>query len=126
LVDKIRLNAHKIIQLEEIALDDAQAVVVAYGCTSRTAREAVQCLRLEGLKVGLLRLITLWPFPEEKVRQLAKGIKSFIVPEINYGQMVYEVERCAQGQAETILLPFMGGTIHTPEDIMAAVREVLS
>jgi len=125
LVDKIRLNAQKIIQLEEIALDDAQVVVVAYGCTSRTAREAVQHLRSQGRKVGLLRLITLWPFPEEKVRQLAKGIKAFIVPEINYGQMVYEVERCAHGQAETILLPFMGGTIHTPEDIIEAVREVL-
>jgi 2-oxoglutarate ferredoxin oxidoreductase subunit alpha len=125
-VDKIRLNAPKIIQLEEIDVEDAAVVVVAYGCTSRTAREAVQRLRAEGRKVGLLRLITLWPFPEEKVRHLAQGgVKAFIVPEINYGQMVYEVERCAQGQAETILLPFMGGTIHTPEDIMTAVREVI-
>jgi 2-oxoglutarate ferredoxin oxidoreductase subunit alpha len=126
LVDKIRLNAHKIIQLEEIDLADAQVIVVAYGCTSRTAREAVQRLRADGQKVGLLRLITLWPFPEERIRQIAKGIKAFIVPEINYGQMVYEVERCAQGQAETVLLPFMGGAIHTPEDIMEAVQEVLS
>ena len=49
-----------------------------------------------------------------------------IVPEINYGQMAYEVERCAQGQAETVLLPLMGGTIHSPQDIMAAAEEVLS
>ncbi|MFH0788553.1 MAG: 2-oxoacid:acceptor oxidoreductase subunit alpha [Pseudomonadota bacterium] len=125
LVDKIRLNAHRIIQLEEIELADAQVIVVAYGCTSRTAREAVQRLRSEGRKVGLLRLITLWPFPEERIRQAAKGIKAFIVPEINYGQIVYEVERCAQGQAETVLLPFMGGAIHTPEDIMEAILEYL-
>jgi 2-oxoglutarate ferredoxin oxidoreductase subunit alpha len=125
LVDKIRLNAPKIIQTEEVEMSDAQVVVVAYGCTSRTAREAVQLLRSEGKKVGLLRLITLWPFPEEKIRQTAKGLRAFIVPEINYGQMAYEVERCAQGQAETVLLPFMGGAIHTPEDIMEAVKDYL-
>jgi len=125
LVDKIRINAPKIIQTEEVEMADAQVVVVAYGCTSRTAREAVQLLRSEGKKVGLLRLITLWPFPEEKIRRTAKGLKAFIVPEINYGQMAYEVERCAQGQAETVLLPLMGGAIHTPEDIMEAVKDYL-
>lgn len=125
LTDKIRVNAKKIVQVEEIEISDAEVVVVAYGCTSRAAREAVTLLRSQGKKVGLLRLITLWPFPEEKVRRIAKGISAFIVPEINYGQMAYEVERCAQGQAETVLLPLMGGTIHTPQDIMEAVREVL-
>jgi 2-oxoglutarate ferredoxin oxidoreductase subunit alpha len=125
LVDKIRLNASKIIEVEEIEMQDAQVVVVAYGCTSRTAREAVRILRSENKKVGLLRLITLWPFPEERIRQAAKGLKAFIVPEINYGQIAYEVERCAQGQAETVLLPLMGGTIHTPQDIMEAVEEYL-
>jgi 2-oxoglutarate/2-oxoacid ferredoxin oxidoreductase subunit alpha len=125
LVDKIRLNCEKIIQIEEVETADAQVVVVAYGCTSRTAREAVQQLRSQNKKVGLLRLITLWPFPEDKIRQLAKGLKAFIVPEINYGQIVYEVERCAQGQAETVLLPLMGGTIHTPQDIVEAVEEFL-
>ncbi len=125
LVDKIRLNAPKIIQTEEIEIADAQVVVVAYGCTSRTAREVVQQLRSEGKKVGLLRLITLWPFPEEKIRRAAKGLRAFIVPEINYGQMAYEVERCAQGQAETVLLPLMGGAIHTPENIIEAVKDYL-
>ena len=125
LVDKIRLNADKIIRLEEVEMADAQVVVVAYGCTSRTAREAVQQLRSQNKKVGLLRLITLWPFPEEKIRQVARGIKAFIIPEINYGQMAYEVERCAQGQAETVLLPLMGGTIHTPQEIIEAVEEFL-
>ena len=125
LSDKIRVNAKKIIQVEEIEISDARVVVVAYGCTSRAAREAVNLLRSQGKKVGFLRLITLWPFPEEKVRRIAKGVSAFIVPEINYGQMAYEVERCAQGQAETVLLPLMGGTIHTPQDIMEAVQEYL-
>jgi 2-oxoglutarate/2-oxoacid ferredoxin oxidoreductase subunit alpha len=125
LVDKIRINARKIIKIETVETSDAQVLVVAYGCTSRTAREAVQRLRSQGKKVGLLRLITLWPFPEEEIRQVAKGLKAFIVPEINYGQIAYEVERCAQGQAETVLLPLMGGSIHTPKDIMEAVEEYL-
>lgn len=125
LSDKIRVNAKKIIQVEEIEIVDARVVVVAYGCTSRAAREAVTLLRSRGKKVGLLRLITLWPFPEEKIHRIAKGISAFIVPEINYGQMAYEVERCAHGQAETVLLPMMGGTIHTPQDIMEAVQEYL-
>ena len=126
LVDKIRFNAQQIIQVEEIALADAEAVVIAYGCTSRAAREAVTLLRNQGKKIGLLRLITLWPFPEERVRQLAGQARTLIVPEINYGQMAYEVERCAQGQAETVLLPLMGGTIHSPQDIMVAAEEALS
>jgi 2-oxoglutarate/2-oxoacid ferredoxin oxidoreductase subunit alpha len=125
LVDKVRLNSQKIIQIEEVETADAEVVVVAYGCTSRTAREAVQQLRSQNRKVGLLRLITLWPFPEDRVRRLAGGLKAFIVPEINYGQVAYEVERCAQGQAETVLLPLMGGTIHTPQDIIEAVEEFL-
>jgi 2-oxoglutarate/2-oxoacid ferredoxin oxidoreductase subunit alpha len=125
LSDKIRVNAKKIIQVEEIEISDARVVVVAYGCTSRAARETVNLLRSQGKKVGFLRLITLWPFPEEKVRRIAKGVSAFIVPEINYGQMAYEVERCAQGQAETVLLPLMGGTIHTPQNIMEAVQEYL-
>jgi 2-oxoglutarate/2-oxoacid ferredoxin oxidoreductase subunit alpha len=125
LSDKIRVNAKIIIQVEEIEVVDARVVVVAYGCTSRAAREAVTLLRSRGKKVGLLRLITLWPFPEEKVHRIAKGISAFIVPEINYGQMAYEVERCTHGQAETVLLPLMGGAIHTPQDIMEAVQEYL-
>ena len=124
-MDKIRLNAADIIQTETSKLENAEVVVVAYGCTSRAAREAVSHLRAEGKKVGLLRLITLWPFPEEQIRLLARQAKAFIVPEINYGQMAYEVERCAQGQAETVLLPLMGGTIHTPQDICEAVEEYL-
>ena len=125
LADKVRLNARKIIQVEEIGIPDARVVVVAYGCTSRAAREAVTLMRSKGKKVGLLRLITLWPFPEERVGKISKNLSAFIVPEINYGQVAYEVERCAQGQAETVLLPLMGGTIHSPQEIMEAVEEYL-
>lgn len=125
LVDKIRVNRSRIIRTEAFGVEGAEALVVAYGCTARTAREAVKILRMKGKKVGLLRLITLWPFPEETIRQAASGIRAFIVPEINYGQVAFEVERCAQGQTETILLPLMGGALHTPEMIMEAAEDYL-
>jgi len=125
IVDKIRKNAHKIIQVETIGLDDAQVVVVAYGCTARVARQAVEDLRKRGHRAGFVRLITLWPFPSHLIRDLAKQVKAFIVPEINYGQMAYEVDRTAQGNAEVVLMALMGGSIHTPREIEDAVGEYL-
>src|SRR5271157_1385862 len=125
LVDKIRKNAHKIIQFETFGLDDAQVVVVAYGCTSRVARQAVEDLRTRGHKAGLVILITLWPFPSNLIRDLAKRVNAFIVPEINYGQMAYEVERTSQGNAEVVLMALMGGSIHTPSEIEEAMGEYL-
>jgi 2-oxoglutarate ferredoxin oxidoreductase subunit alpha len=125
LVEKIRKNADKIIQVDTIGLDDAEVVVVAYGCTARVGRQAVEDLRSKGYKVGLLRLVTLWPFPSKLIRRLAGRVKAFIVPEINYGQIAYEVERTAQGKAETMLLALMGGSIHTPEEIAEAVGEYI-
>ncbi|MBM4444924.1 MAG: 2-oxoacid:acceptor oxidoreductase subunit alpha [Chloroflexi bacterium] len=125
LVDKIRLNRSDIIRYEEAWIDDAEVVVCAYGITSRVARHAVHMARSEGIRAGLLRLITVWPFPEEHVRQLARRTQAFVVPEINYGQIVFEVERCACGQARTALLPHMGGGVHHPEAILEAIREAL-
>ncbi|OGO03093.1 MAG: 2-oxoglutarate synthase subunit alpha, partial [Chloroflexi bacterium RBG_13_52_14] len=105
LVDKIRLNKKDIIKYEEVDTKDAEVIVCAYGITARIARRAVQQARSEGIRAGLLRPITIWPFPEERIRELAKKAKAFVVPEINYGQIVLEVERCAGGKAKTILVP---------------------
>jgi 2-oxoglutarate/2-oxoacid ferredoxin oxidoreductase subunit alpha len=117
IVDKIRKNAEKIIQVETIGLEDARVVIVAYGCTSRVARQAVENLRERGHKAGLVRLITVWPFPSSLLRSLAEQVSAFIVPEINYGQLAYEVERTAQGKAEVVLMALMGGSIHTPAEM---------
>jgi 2-oxoglutarate/2-oxoacid ferredoxin oxidoreductase subunit alpha len=125
IVDKIRKNAHKIIDVDKIYLDDAEVVVVAYGCTSRVARQAVENLRSQGRKVGLLRLVTIWPFPSNLIRELAHSVKAFVVPEINYGQIAYEVERTAQGRSEVVLMALMGGSIHRPEEIEEAVGDYL-
>lgn len=125
IVDKIRKNAEKIIQVDTTALEDAQVVVVAYGCTARAARQAVEDLRRSGYRVGLLRLITLWPFPSVLIRTLSERIKAFVVPEINYGQMAYEVERTSQGKADVMLLAAMGGSMHSPGEISEVVGEYL-
>jgi 2-oxoglutarate ferredoxin oxidoreductase subunit alpha len=123
LVDKIRLNKKDIIRYEETWVDDAEIVVVAYGIAARVAHHAVQMARSQGIRAGMLRLITVWPFPEEHIRELARKVKAFIVPEVNYGQIVLEVERCACGEARTTLLPHMGGGVHQPQSILDAIEE---
>jgi 2-oxoglutarate ferredoxin oxidoreductase subunit alpha len=122
LIEKIRRNRDDIIQLEEDGLEDAEVVVCSYGISARTALWPVELARREGIKVGTLRLITVWPFPEERIRQLAREVKAFVVPELNYGQIVLEVERCAAGQAEAILVGHAGGDIHNPEKVLEAIR----
>jgi 2-oxoglutarate ferredoxin oxidoreductase subunit alpha len=122
LVEKIRRNKNDIIQLEEDSLEDAEVVVCSYGISARTALWPVEVARQEGIKVGTLRLITVWPFPEERIRQLAGRVRAFVVPEINFGQIALEVERCAAGQAEVILVRHAGGSIHDPERVLEAIR----
>jgi len=123
LVDKIRLNAEDIVRFEEEDIDGADVVLVTYGITARVARRGIDIARNKGVKVGVIRLIVVWPFPERHIRELAPKIKAFVVPEINYGQIVLEVERCAAGQTLTVLVPHMGGTVHDPEDIANAILE---
>lgn len=123
LVDKIRLNSQDIIRYQETHVEDADIVVCAYGITTRIARFAVKMARDEGIRAGLLQFITVWPFAEERIRELSSQAKAFVVPEINYGQIVLEVERCAGGRAETVLVPHMGGDVHSPETILRAIRE---
>ena len=123
LVDKVRLNAESICRVEETDLEDAEVVVVAYGITSRVAQRAVRLARAEGLRVGMLRLVVCWPFPEARIRALASRVKAFVVPELNFGQMFFEVERCAAGRAVCHLVGHGGGTVHRPETILDAIRE---
>ncbi len=73
----------------------------------------------------MIRLIAVWPFPEDRIRQIAKQVKAFVVPEINYGQIALEVERCAGGAADTIFVPHLGGSAHRPETIIEAIRRAV-
>ena len=124
LIDKIKKNAVALTDVVEDQVDGAEAVVISYGITSRVAQKAVQAVRAKGLRVGSLRLRTVWPFPEHLIRDLATKVKAFIVPELNFGQMVREVERCAQG-ARVVSVPHAGGTVHDPAIIVQAITEAL-
>jgi len=123
LVDKIRVNTPKILRYEEIDVAKADVVVVSYGITSRVATEAIAQARRQGLKVGMLRLIVCWPFPENRIFELASQGKAFVVAEMNYGQMVLEVERAARGRAPVLLAGHGGGTVHNIEDITQKIVE---
>ncbi len=122
LVDKIRLHAADIEMYEEIEVDDADTIVVSFGCTARSARHAVQQARLEGHKCGLIRLITIWPFPERRIRELIEqgNVKRFIVPEVNLGQLRREIERLTQLPVER--LNHAGGAMPTPDAILEMIR----
>ncbi|HEB74412.1 MAG TPA: hypothetical protein ENJ03_04250 [Candidatus Desulfofervidus auxilii] len=123
LVDKIRKNASEIIEIEEIYTEDAEVILVSFGISARICRYILDQARKEGLKVGLLRFITVWPFPEERIRKLAEHIRAFVVVEINLGQIVFEVERAAGGQCDTFLIPHAGGHIHDPQKVWERVKK---
>lgn len=121
LSDKILSHADEIIEVEEWELDDADIAVVSFGSTARTARHAAAMAREEGIKAGLLRFITLWPFAEKQIRELDKRVKAFVVAEVNLGQMITQVERFT---AKPVLpAQHAGGKMMSPEPIMDAIRE---
>jgi len=122
LVNKIRLHADQIIEYEEILLDDAEVAVIAYGSTARSARRAVIEAREQGIRAGLLRLITVWPFPDKKIRELNNRVRAFVVPEVNLGQMSREAERFSS--RPVIGVNHAGGTLMAPAPILDAIREV--
>jgi 2-oxoglutarate ferredoxin oxidoreductase subunit alpha len=122
LIRKIRDNRDDIIELHEDQVIGADVVVVAYGISARTAARPVRIAREMGLNVGLLKLVTVWPFAEDHIRKLASQVRAFVVPEINMGQIALEVERCAGGRAQTILVPHAGGGLHDPDDVLEAIR----
>ena len=105
-------------------MDDAEIGVFAYGSTARSAAHAVRLAREQGIKAGLIRPITIWPFPEKMVNQYAQQLKAIVVAEMNMGQLVLEVERAAQGQAPIKRVLQASGELITPDTILQAVKEV--
>ncbi|VBB45206.1 2-oxoglutarate synthase subunit KorA [uncultured Desulfatiglans sp.] len=124
LVGKIRRHEEEIILTDGYRLDDAEIVVVSYGVSARTAYAAVDEARRSGIKAGLFRLLTVWPFPERRIRQLAERVKAFVTVEINLGQIHLEVERCAAGKAPTLLVGHPGGAIIPPEQVIEAMQTI--
>lgn len=122
IMNKIRDNLEDIIMIEEINLEDAEVVVVSYGISARTSLWPIELARKEGIRVGLLRLITVWPFPEDRIRKLAGSVEAFVVPEINMGQIVKEVERCAAGSARILGVHRPGGEVLDPVTVLDTIR----
>ena len=121
LCDKILKNANRIIRVEKVMLDDADVIVVAYGIVARAALSAIRKAREKGIRAGLLRVVTLWPFPEKSLAEAAERVKAIVVPEMNCGQMVREVERVAK-KTPVAFLSKLGEEPHTPLEIFEAIR----
>ncbi|MFC2001109.1 2-oxoacid:acceptor oxidoreductase subunit alpha [Chloroflexota bacterium] len=122
LIDKIERNRDNIIEFEEDGVEGAEVVVCSYGISARVSHIAIERARAEGIRVGMLRLITVWPFPEDRIRQIARRVGAIVVPEINCGQIALEVERCAGSRAQTITVPHLGGRVHNPDSILRAIE----
>lgn len=125
-IDKLTLHRDKIESYRTQDCDDADILIVAIGISARAARQSVRDLRQQGIKAGLFRPVTLWPFPEDALRQTVErsGAHTIIVPEMNMGQMVLEVERLLKGSAQIVPLNRIDGQAISPDDITAKAREV--
>lgn len=123
-IRKVYANIDDIVEFEEFMLDDAEICVVAYGSTSRSARYAVNEARAQGIKAGLFRIKTFWPFPDKQIKALSEKVKGFIVPEMNLGMCSIEIERCAQGKAQILGINRVDGEPINPEQIVEKMKEV--
>jgi 2-oxoglutarate ferredoxin oxidoreductase subunit alpha len=110
---------------DEYLIDDAEVAVFAFGSSARSARYAVNELRSQGIKAGLFRPVTLWPFPEKRVVELGKQVKAIVVPELNLGQMILEVDRVTKGECVLAGVNRVDGDPITPAQIIDQVKEVL-
>jgi len=124
LVKKIEQDAKKICRFEEVHTEDAEIIVVSYGGASRSALEAIRLARNKGLKAGLFRIITAWPFPTWEIKRLAEQAKAIIVAEVNMGQAYHVVREAVDGATDVYLLPYGPGEIHPPDLILHKIEEV--
>jgi 2-oxoglutarate ferredoxin oxidoreductase subunit alpha len=123
-VRKVDANVDDIVLFEEYLLDDADVVVVAYGSTSRSARYAVNVAREQGIKAGMFRIRTFWPFPDKQIKALAGKIKGIVIPEMNLGMCSLELERCAQGKVPVLGIFRVDGEPINPDQILDKIKEV--
>lgn len=122
--EKISRVGEEIIHVEESFLDDAKYAVVALGGTARTAYEAVKEARAEGIPVGLLRLITVWPFADAALLRLSERLDGLLVAELSYGQLVREVERAVRGKTDVKFCGKYDMTSLTPAEILADIKRM--
>jgi len=125
LVNKIRKNAENIMMTASYGIEeDGEALIVAYGFTARSALNAVKSLRRSGLKIGLLRVQTIWPFPDQVIKRMAQRCRKVFVPEMNMGQLVWEVERVAGCHSEVIPINQVDGQVILPKTIIREIQRI--
>lgn len=117
-----RIEANEV-RFETYATDDCDYLIVAFGSIARISRKAVEMARKDGVKIGILRPITLWPFPYEEVKKLAQRVKGILVPELNAGQMIEDVRLAVDGAVRTEHFGRLGGIVPTPDEILNAFYE---
>jgi 2-oxoglutarate ferredoxin oxidoreductase subunit alpha len=125
IVDKIQGDVERLALYESVSLDDARVLIASYGITSRASESAVDQLRSEGIPAGLLNLKTLWPFPDFLFKKLAARMDYILVPELNLGQVVREVERAVQGRSVVDHLGRADGSLITPQQIYERIKKQL-
>ena len=125
LLDKIEINNDLVESFEDVDCKDAEVVVVALGVVGRAARKAVRELRAQGVKVGLFRPITLWPFPTKSFRKATKKAKHFVVAEMNAGQLILEIGAAKVDKQSVSGLNRFDGVPISPSQIVTSVKEVL-
>ncbi len=121
LIDKVELNKDDIVTYEEKDCEDADVIVVCYGGTARAAETACQMAREQGIKAGMFRPITVWPFPTEQLETLSKKAKRIVVAEHNDGQILLEVQRIVKSNCEVDFIGKIDGTVMTPSEILAKI-----
>ena len=118
---KITDHTDQLVDIDTLYTEDAEIVVIAYGSVARSAASAVKMARKAGHKVGFIKIKLLWPFPEKSIKTLCAQATKIIVPEMNIGKISLELERVAGGWAEIESLSKLGGNLHTPTEILAAI-----
>ena len=121
---KVENNLDDIMMYEEYCLEDADIAVVAYGGTARTAYAAVDMARSQGIKAGLFRPITIWPFAEKQIQELAGKVKHILVAEMNCGQLVGEVKKAVEGKVPVELLAKYNNEAILPDEMLQAIANV--
>ncbi|MFV1970327.1 MAG: 2-oxoacid:acceptor oxidoreductase subunit alpha [Acidimicrobiia bacterium] len=120
---KIEAHTNEIVEVETFMMDDAEVAIFAFGIVGRSAKEAVERARADGIKAGLIRPLTIWPFPSAQVAEAAKQVDTIVVAEMNLGQLIGEVERAAGGQAEIVGYLRADGEPITPTVLADAVAK---
>ncbi len=124
-VRKVNANVDDIVTYEEYLLEDAEIAVVAFGSSSRSVRYAINVAREQGIRAGMFRIRTIWPFPDRQIRELSTRVRAIITPEMNLGMCTQEVQRCVEGRVPVQGLFRVDGEPINPDQILESLKKVL-